>query len=288
MRAVDTPVATDLQAELSSPAAVRKALLARGWDLAWIDGVTGEMIKRKLQASVPQIEAAVRVSLGREERSRHRCVGSGKDRNALARQLTTGSGVACMLASHLRAAGGNAPLPPCRCGDPCALPLLSFNKRASLRFSWRVQVSYLESLGIPLKSVENMVSINKLVRAAGAVLEGMDAWRLAGRAGGTASHRSALRQLTAARLLRRGQGPTPRLAADTLLQILGQPVDAMRAVVEYAQRQGASGEVWGSRVRGSQWPGPGCFRGGNPVVVPCHACGPHTWAGACCPGMPSC
>ena len=38
---------------------VRKALLARGWDLAWIDGVTGEIQKRKLQASVAQIEAVV-------------------------------------------------------------------------------------------------------------------------------------------------------------------------------------------------------------------------------------
>ena len=60
MRAAETPVATDLQAELSSPAAVRKALLARGWDLAWVDGVTGEILKHKLQATVPQIEAAVR------------------------------------------------------------------------------------------------------------------------------------------------------------------------------------------------------------------------------------
>ncbi len=82
-RAVDLPVA-DVSAELASPAAVRKALLARGWDLAWIDGVTGEMIKRRLQASVPQIEAVV---------------------------------------------------------------------------------SYLESLDIPLKAVENMVAINKLVRS---------------------------------------------------------------------------------------------------------------------------
>lgn len=38
---------------------VRKALLAKGWDLAWIDGVTGEIQKRKLQATVPQIEAVV-------------------------------------------------------------------------------------------------------------------------------------------------------------------------------------------------------------------------------------
>lgn len=41
---------------------VRKALLARGWDLAWIDGVTGEIMKRRLAANVPQIEAAVRLS----------------------------------------------------------------------------------------------------------------------------------------------------------------------------------------------------------------------------------
>jgi hypothetical protein len=60
VRAAAAPVATDLQAELSSPAAVRKALLARGWDLAWIDGVTGEMQKKRLKATVPQIEAAVR------------------------------------------------------------------------------------------------------------------------------------------------------------------------------------------------------------------------------------
>lgn len=51
--------AADVGADQSSPSAVRKALLARGWDLAWIDGVTGEMIKGRLSASVPQIEAAV-------------------------------------------------------------------------------------------------------------------------------------------------------------------------------------------------------------------------------------
>ncbi|KAI7845626.1 hypothetical protein COHA_000912 [Chlorella ohadii] len=104
VRAVDAPVATDLQAELSSPAAVRKALLARGWDLAWIDGVTGEIQKRKLQATVPQIEAVI---------------------------------------------------------------------------------DFLQGLGIPLKSVENMASINKA--------------------------------------------------------ILGQPVDALKAVADYAQRQGVTG-----------------------------------------------
>lgn len=48
-------------------AAVRKALLARGWDLAWIDGVTGEILKRKLTASVSEIEAAVRLLLCPEQ-----------------------------------------------------------------------------------------------------------------------------------------------------------------------------------------------------------------------------
>jgi hypothetical protein len=36
-----------------------QALLAHGWDLAWIDGVTGEIQRRRLQAAVPQVEAAV-------------------------------------------------------------------------------------------------------------------------------------------------------------------------------------------------------------------------------------
>jgi hypothetical protein len=100
VRAVAAPVAADLQAELSSPSAVRKvpcrlsprsapdsllgaanavismltwgmdgcpssfcmlqALLARGWDLAWVDGVTAEVQKRRLQAPISQIEAVVR------------------------------------------------------------------------------------------------------------------------------------------------------------------------------------------------------------------------------------
>ena len=58
-RLVARVAAADAGADQSSPSAVRKALLARGWDLAWIDGVTGEMIKGRLSASVPQMEAAV-------------------------------------------------------------------------------------------------------------------------------------------------------------------------------------------------------------------------------------
>ncbi|PSC75702.1 regulator of CO2-responsive genes isoform B [Micractinium conductrix] len=98
--------ATELAELQAKPTAVRKMLLGRGWDLNWVDGVTGEIMKRKLTGDVATIEAAV---------------------------------------------------------------------------------SYLESLGIPTKSVENMASINK--------------------------------------------------------QILGQPVAKLQAVVEYVQRQGASGKT---------------------------------------------
>lgn len=58
-------VVTRAHPPLFPPAAVRKALLARGWDLAWIDGVTGEIMKRKLTASVSEIEAAVSPSPAR-------------------------------------------------------------------------------------------------------------------------------------------------------------------------------------------------------------------------------
>ncbi|KAL4437086.1 hypothetical protein ABPG75_004225 [Micractinium tetrahymenae] len=113
VRAVEAPAAADLAELQRSPAAVRKALLARGWDLAWIDGVTGEILKCKLTAGVPEIEAVI---------------------------------------------------------------------------------SYLEGLGIPTKSVENMASINK--------------------------------------------------------QILGQPVAALQAVVDYVQRQGVTGAALRSLLEG--------------------------------------
>lgn len=127
MRAVDLPVATDLQAELSSPSAVRKALLARGWDLNWVDGVTGEVQKGRLRATVPQIEAAVRVSM-------------------------------CGRRHAARRGGTCSPLWQSR-WPVRALLYLPINSVLC-----PVQISYLESLGIPLKSVENMVSMNKLVR----------------------------------------------------------------------------------------------------------------------------
>ena len=124
--------AADVGADQSSPSAVRKALLARGWDLAWIDGVTGEMIKGRLSASVPQIEAAVGA----------RGVGAVLFRAVLC------CAVLCHTVRHpsalcpLQIASMITPLAHAVHDVPCC-PCLP-------------QVSYLEGLGIPLKAVENM------------------------------------------------------------------------------------------------------------------------------------
>ena len=131
--------AADVGADQSSPSAVRKALLARGWDLAWIDGVTGEMIKGRLSASVPQIDAAVGA------------------RGVGAVLLHVVQCLPCALCSTFPTPLGTLPLahsihgqtPVIFCACCVMLPLLYHADRLP-------QVSYLEGLGIPLKAVENM------------------------------------------------------------------------------------------------------------------------------------
>ena len=145
--------AADVFADQSSPAAVRKALLARGWDLAWIDGVTGEMIKGRLSASVPQIEAAVGAGgvRGWCRAMRLPCCARlcpsppplGTPCSALFGRLAATHPL-CTLCHAVPCCAMLCHAVPCcvmLChAAPAVLP----------------QVAYLESLGIPLKAVENM------------------------------------------------------------------------------------------------------------------------------------
>ena len=60
----------DFASRQAEAAAVRKFLLGKGWELAWIDGVTGELRRRKISASVEQMEQVVRRRAGGEQRAR--------------------------------------------------------------------------------------------------------------------------------------------------------------------------------------------------------------------------
>lgn len=141
---------------------VRKALLAKGWDLAWIDGVTGEIQKRKLQATVPQIEAVVG-PLSVVVRRASGALGAWLLAEALVGCWSpqrwwgaSGRWRGCLPLRRLRMTAGAVVRKAAGAPgiEPGSGPL------------WRValsQIDYLQGLGIPLKSVENMASINKAI-----------------------------------------------------------------------------------------------------------------------------
>jgi len=57
-------VSQALTAKAATMAAVKKYLLSIGWDLAWIDGVTAEIMKRKLETNADQCKAVVEYLTG--------------------------------------------------------------------------------------------------------------------------------------------------------------------------------------------------------------------------------
>lgn len=240
---------------------MRKALLARGWDLAWIDGVTGEIMKRKLTASVSDIEAAVSPPpldpflpwAACPPSSRPKLAASHRGRlySWPSMQPTCTPSRPGLLTSR----GPARPPPPLHVMLSFALSC-PLSECASVLHRSAMQISYLEGLGIPTKSVENMASINKQARTGG---DGM--WappRCLQRPQRPADPPvpwipPLLLTLSVAAVqvcIPLLPAPNPKNTPWPGLQILGQPVAALQAVVDYVQRQGVTGKSCRAEGRG--------------------------------------